>query len=157
MAVLVEAISVVVRLDRIARFYPGGWRSFREDISNATFCADDELARVGFLNPKDVERFVDVLSGRGLAYLDNGKCLDLAVVDQQRGPMMPCEWLEFGRLPFGDEGGRVSACWLFEGPRIANGLHVSGNRLKLATPPGWVFEGSLSEKFSFVPDEQLGV
>ena len=58
MAVLVEAISVVVRREAIDRSFAGGWDSFVSLVPNATLCSDGQLARVGFMDPKAVERFV---------------------------------------------------------------------------------------------------
>jgi hypothetical protein len=40
MAVLVEAISVIVRRDTIARRYDGGWPGFVAAAVNSTLCAD---------------------------------------------------------------------------------------------------------------------
>ena len=152
MAVLVEAISVVARRDSIDRSYRGGWQAFLRAIPNSTLCFDEELARVGFMTPQDVEHFVEVLVAQGLTFLKDGKSEDIAVVDQQRGPTTPCEWLEFAQLPF--DTGRVSACWLFEGPRVAAGIHLRGTRMQLATPPSWSYEGSLSQRFTFLPAEE---
>jgi hypothetical protein len=153
MAVLVEAISVIVRRDAINRSYDGGWAGFLSHVPNNTLCADHELARVGFTDPKTVEHFINDLRRHGPVFLSNGKSIDIAVLDQQRGPTEPCDWLEFARLPFGKHDGYVAACWLFEGPRIAAGLHMSELNKNLATPVGWTFEGSLSERFVFVPNK----
>jgi ADP-ribosylglycohydrolase len=153
-AVLVEAISVIIRREAVERAYRAGWQGFVEDVPNATLCADDELARVGFMHPHEVEWFIDRLTARGLTFLSEGKCVDVAVVDQQRGPTMPCDWLEFGRFRFGNNDEQVSACWLFEGPRIAHGLHLKGTHFELATPPGWDFNNSLSARFTFLSNEQ---
>jgi len=151
MAVLVEGISVVIRLDAVDRVVPGGRAALEALIPNATYCSDGELARVGFLSPADTEAFVDELKVRGLKFIVDGKCKDIAVVDQQRGLTMPCDWLEFAHLRMGD--GKVGACWLFEGPRIAAGLHMKCTSIELATPAGWEYAGSLSQKFAFVPGE----
>ncbi len=126
MAVLVEAISVIVRRDSIDRSFDGGWRAFVSCVPNATLCTDNQLARVGFMDPKAVGKFVEGLQAAGLVFLESGKCTDIAVVDQERGPTIPCEWLEFAHIPFGKSGGRVAACWLFEGPRLAAGVHIPG-------------------------------
>jgi hypothetical protein len=53
------------------------------------------------------------------------------------------------------EDGKVSAVWIFEGERIAAGLHMQSKSMELATPVGWRFKDSLSEKFQFVPDGAL--
>lgn len=120
------------------------------DIPNATLCSDDDIARVGFLSPTAVEEYIAILKSRGLQFLRDQKSVDIAVVDQERGPTMACDWLEFAQLSFGDRG-KVSACWLCEGPRIAAGVHLPSRQMDLATPAGWTYEGSLSEKFVFVP------
>src|SRR5260370_15575905 len=105
MAVLVEAISIIVRCDSIGLKFPGGWNAFVESTSNATLCADRDIARIGFMDPKDVEDCIERLERSGLTFLDGGKAIDIAVVDQQRGPTTACGWLEFGKLPFGEDGG----------------------------------------------------
>ncbi len=151
MAVLVEAISVIVRRDSLEQRTTGGWNAFLSIIPNNTLCADDEIARIGFLTPADVEAFTNMLKDMGLTFTDDRGAVDFAVVDQQRGPTTTCDWLEFGHLPFGESGGKVAACWLFTAPRIAHGLHMKSTSMQLATPAGWQFEGSLSQKFRFVP------
>lgn len=149
MAVVVEGISVVFRLDAVDRVASGGCAALDALIPNATFCSDGELARVGFLSPANTEAFVNELKARGLQFVVAGKCKDIAVVDQQHGLTMPCDWLEFTHLRMCE--GKVGACWLFEGPRIAAGTHMKSTSIELATPAGWEYEGSLSQKFKFLP------
>jgi hypothetical protein len=156
MAVLVEGISVIVRRDAIERKLKGGWAAFVGAVPNTTSCADDHLARVGFMVPSDVEHFVDSLECAGLTFKSKGKAIDLAFVDQVRGPTIDCEWLEFGRFSFGDSGGKVAVAWLFEGKRIAAGVHFPGESLQFAIPEGWTYEGSLSERFTFVESGKEG-
>ena len=144
MSVLVEAISVVVRRSAIEARYAGGWAAFEHDVPNGTLCADGDLARVGFMSPPDAQAFIAALEQDGLRFLVDGVATDLAVVDQQHGPLNPCRWLAFGRVPVGAE--TVAACWLAEG---------AGPTGPLATPVGWAFEGSLSQHFGFVPTEHV--
>jgi hypothetical protein len=151
MAVLVEGISVVVRSDAIQSKIAGGLERFRQLIPNSTYCDDGELARVGFLAPADVQTFIEELVDAGLAFMEDGRCVDIAVCDQQRGPTADCDWLEFTHLSM--EGGKVGAAWLYEGERKGHGAHISSTNMKLATPVGWQYEGSLSDKFQFVPDD----
>ena len=61
MAVLIEGISVIVRRDAIESRYRSGWDGFVADVPSATFCADEEIARVGFMHPVDVEAFIEGL------------------------------------------------------------------------------------------------
>jgi hypothetical protein len=65
MAVLVEGISVVVRADSIVKEMQGGWERFRSLVPNGTLCFDDDLARVGFLDPNEVSAFIDRLESEG--------------------------------------------------------------------------------------------
>jgi hypothetical protein len=150
MAVLVEGISVIVRRDALERKLKGGWPAFVSTVPNGTLCADDYIARIGFMDPSDVKQFVDGLERCGLTFQTKGKAMDIAIVDQLRGLTIECEWLEFSRFSFGDSGGKVSVAWLFEGKRIAAGVHFPGESLQFATPDGWTYEGSLSERFTFV-------
>lgn len=154
MAVLVEAISVVVRRDAIDDRYSGGWREFLNCIPNCTFCADEELARVGFMSPSDVESFVKHLESCGLTFLRNGLCVDIAIVDQRLGPTMPVEWLEFAQLSLSSTGNKVAVCWLFEGPKIAAGIHMPSLSMTIATPNGWTYENSLSANSKFITAEE---
>jgi hypothetical protein len=155
-AVLVEAISVIIRRSSIKNRYSGGWSSFVSSVPNATLCYDDTLVRIGFISPYEVREFIDGVSAKGLKFIEDGRCIDLAVVDQQRGMTRPCDWLEFGRLPFGEAGGQVSACWLFEGERRGWGLHFRGKSMTLAVPVCWKYEGSLSNEFTFIPHNNAG-
>jgi hypothetical protein len=154
MAVLVEAISVIVRRDSIDREYRGGWEAFLDAVPNATLCYDEELARVGFMTPDDAEQFLEVLMAHGLTFLEHDRSKDIAIVVQERGPVTPCEWLGFGQLPLGT--GRVSACWLSEGPRGAASDRREEVSIRLATPPDWNLEGSLSQRFTSVPATEIG-
>ena len=155
MAVLAEAISVVVRCDAILQRLPGGEEAFESMVTNDTYCSDGELVRVGFLGPGPVEAFVRELEAAGLRYLVDGKATDFVVVDQRHGPTTPCDWIEFARIPFGPDQ-RVAACWLFEGPRLPMaGIYLRGNSMQLHTPPGWSFEGSISDTGGFVSHEEM--
>lgn len=154
MAVLIEGISVVVRTDTIGVKFEGGYDAFEEKIPNKTYCTDGELVRVGFLSPDDASAYVRVLKSEGLGFTNKGRVVDIAVLNQNRGLTVPCDWLEFNRLTIREEGVGVSACWLFDEPRDAGrGIYIKGNSMRLATPEGWKFEGSLTEKFGPAPVE----
>ena len=151
MAVLCEAISVIIKRKSIDEFFHGGWDKFLLSIQNPTFCTDGELIRIGFMSPDEVKHYVDWLIEEGLQwnFEDDRKQNDIAIVDQQRGLTMPCEWIEFSRLPMGKNGGSMAVCWLFEGERIGFGLHMPSKSLDISTPEGWEFETSLSHRFKF--------
>lgn len=145
MAVLVEAISVIVRRLAIDERFKGGWSAFQHTIPNATGCYDDELARVGFMTPSDVEAFISVLEAGGLIFRRDGQAVDIAVVDQLRGPSVPAPWLEVGRIEIFNPPIKVCACW------------PAGQKLDgIAMPVGWKFEGSLSDRPGFAAEGTEG-
>ena len=86
---------MVVRLQAIDRSYPGWLQRYVEDCPSPTFCADDDLARVGFMSPYDVQRWVTELTEHGPVFVRDGRTVDIAVVDQMTGQTAPCDWLEF--------------------------------------------------------------
>ena len=68
MAVLIEATSVVIKRSAIEANFPGGWLSFAARVPNATLCADEYLARVGFMDLSDVGPYVGELEGFGIQF-----------------------------------------------------------------------------------------
>jgi hypothetical protein len=143
MAVLVEGISVIIRRKAIEEKFPGGWEAFVDDVPNDTLCADDELARVGFMSPDDVKAYIRHLEEFGFRYLEQGRAADLVVGDQLQGPAAPCDWGQFGHVTVGqDPRQRVAAC------------RAAGSTVNmLIHPDWWQYEGSLSQTLGFVPDD----
>jgi len=133
MAVLLEILSVVIRHDAIRRAFRGGWAAFeRAPAPNRTLCSDGELIRIGFMHPADAAAYISTLEAAGLIYQRDGQAVDLALVDQQRGLLLPAPWLEVGLLCI--NGREVAACWL-----------TDRQPDNLAVPPGWKYEGSASQ------------
>ena len=140
MAVLIEAISVVIKATTIVERYPGGWEAFEADPPNRTLCADGELIRVGFMTPDDVRAFVDTLAIHGIKYKEDGKAVDLVVADQQSGLLFSCDWAECVR-------GRLER----DNHKIVMACHLTGSKIEeLVTPDGWDYDSSLSAEFGFV-------
>jgi hypothetical protein len=145
MAVLVEAISVVIRVDALKHAFPGGWESFKEIVPNRTLCCDNEVARIGFMAPADAQSFVAELESHGLCHQLDGEAKDIVVMDQLRGPATHCTWIEFGHIPFGpDNRQRIAVC---------RQDRSESNAVML--PDGWTFEGSMSQKCDFRPLSNL--
>jgi len=143
MAVLVEGLSVVIPVDVVRERYPGGWAAFDAAAPNQTLCADDELARIGFMSPEDVATFVAALRAHGIVYEQDGKARDLVVIDQIRGPLLPCDWVELGDVTLAPSK-RIAAC------------RKKGSAIEqIVTPPGWSYETSLSATYTYVPKEHL--
>ena len=68
MGVLIEDISVVVKRSAIDQLCRGGWAGFLAAVPNSTLCADNHLARVGFLSPRETEAFVPRAAHSGLMW-----------------------------------------------------------------------------------------
>ncbi|MBC3919144.1 hypothetical protein H8L32_16755 [Undibacterium sp. CY18W] len=96
MAVLIEAISVVLRCESIVNRFSGGVEHFMSSIPNKTLCSDGELASVSFMVPADVKSYVEYLVRQGLVFKNDGIAMDLVVVDQRRGMTSDCDWAIFG-------------------------------------------------------------
>ena len=117
MAVLCEAISVIVRRYSIDRYYEGGWSAFVHDLPHQKMCTDEELVSVGFWDPASVETYIRGLESKGLqfdpkkhmfAVFDQSRAInDIAVIDQRDGLTRPCEWIEQMRSEVGDTGIKV--------------------------------------------------
>ena len=139
MAVLIEAISVVVRSEPLLDRFGNDWERFKNEVPNQTLCADGEIVRVGFMVPIDAQRFVEGLERHGLQYLREGRSVDLVVVDQIRGPMVDCDWIEFGHVSVGNRRqNRIAVC------RLKGSLAT-----QVVMPEGWQFESSLSASHGF--------
>jgi hypothetical protein len=145
MAVLIEGISVVIRADALLVAFDNDWHSFKNEVPNRTMCADNELVRVGFMVPDDAERYVTDLEARGLCYRIDGISKDIVIVDQLRGPLIHCDWIEFGHINIdGDPAKRIAGCRL-----------RGSTQSTVQTPEGWRFEESLSCQHGFVPSSYI--
>ena len=85
MPVLIEANSIIVRLDAIRDRFNGGWAAFVDDVPNSTLCNDGEIARVGFMNPNDGSDYIDRLVSFGLVFKHSEQCADIGVALQDDG------------------------------------------------------------------------
>ena len=142
MAVLVEAISVVVRLETIAEKYPGSVNQYIADCPNGTLCMDDDIVRVGFMYPDDAYAFIENLEHLGFRYIVDEQFDEIAMVDQIDGIVLPCDWLEYLKLVLFKGDIRVRICKSKGKP--------PGD---VVFPPGWNYETSLS-KHTFTLDRE---
>lgn len=134
-AVLCEAISIIVRVDALNERFPGGLAGYAEAVPNRTFCCDGSLARVGFMSPADAARWIDLIAARGLRI--GAPDADLAVVDQVVGITSPCDWLQ------SVSDGSVRIAWRFgEEPE------------QTFVPDGWSREQH--DAITYVPKSDLG-
>lgn len=98
MAVLCEAISVLVPKSVVNERYPGGITEYKLAVPNNTYCSDGQLTRVGFMHSNDVIEWVGQLTDAGLVFIAEtsgtaAQAIDIVVVDQLTGPTCPCSWL----------------------------------------------------------------
>jgi hypothetical protein len=98
MPVLVEANSIIVRVEAIHDRFNGGWAAFTDDVPNSTLCNDGDIARVGFMNPNDGSDYIDRLVSCGLVFKRGEQCQDIGVALQDEGLALPCEWLDYGTI-----------------------------------------------------------
>ncbi|WP_090140683.1 hypothetical protein [Limnohabitans sp. DM1] len=154
MAVLVEGISVIVRIDAIDTLLHGGWDHFLTLVPNDTLCHDDHLARVGFMASADVERFVIELQSCGLKFIDAGKAVHMVVVDQHQGTTVPANWLQFARFKLESPPVLVSTCWLVT-PNLFSNKPPHNLFVDVVTPDNWEYASSLSSSSNFIPNQQI--
>jgi hypothetical protein len=136
-SVLAEALSVIIKRSTLEAKYPGGIEGYRRACPNGTFCADENLTRVGFMVPADVQGWLDHLENAGLVFIVAGMAIEIVVVDQFKGATAPCLWLKGGRSSMG-----YSAVWL-----------AGTEPGELAHPPGWT--PSRSASLTFVSNEDV--
>jgi len=83
MAVLIEAFSVVVRIETIEKKYPGGLDAYQHICPGQDFCNDDSITSwVGFRMLAHAWELVDMLENIGFRYTADGDFNELAIVEQ---------------------------------------------------------------------------
>jgi hypothetical protein len=135
MSVLVEANSIIVRVQAIHDRFNGGVAAFADDVPNSTLCSDGEIARVGFMNPNDGSDYIDSLVGFGLIFKRGEKCEDIGVAIQGEGLALPCDWLDYRTIEIA-AGQTVCAVWMMG----------SAGRQAFC-PERWSYERSLSRQY----------
>jgi len=95
MTILIEAISVVVRVDSLELLGSEILDRFYSYVSNnRTYYSDGKLARVGFLVEQDALDLVSFMESLGLVRLDGNTHVDFAILLQGQNDSVPCKWLE---------------------------------------------------------------
>ena len=119
MAVALQVISVLVRIDAIRAKYPGGWDQFLKDAEGAigmNAWYDEHLYREGAMSPSDIAKIVEFWQEKGLTTHreESGKpveWIDICVTEFF-GPTLPCSWYadvpdEYAAYLKGTEPGRI--------------------------------------------------
>lgn len=126
MSVLVEALTLVVQRVSLDREYPHGADGFLRDVATigdppCFACADDDqLLNLSCRDRRHAQPLVERLLAHGLGEESDADVGDFVLVDQLRGPLVSCPWLEWTRA----DG--VTYAWIAgEAPG------------ELAAPSGW--------------------
>lgn len=141
MAVICEAISVLVPVETLIRTFPDGPAGYEQACPNQSFCSDGVLTRVGFMHHNDSKEWVQRLEDLGFTYVHQTQsgayqAVDLIVVDQLQGPLAECDWIVTD---------------IVDGDRWA-WLHEYGRGIESA-PQGWVRGRSRGMTFHAIEDE----
>lgn len=135
MAVLVEAITLVVRRTFLDVCYPGASEGYiaahtpdGERIHLAV--ADESLVAVSTLNRDVAHALGEHLLSHSAVIVDNqaNEFVDFAYVDQLEGVAMPCPWLE----------------WTRDGNGVASVRFAPSGSTGVVTPPDWTVDSSTS-------------
>lgn len=133
MAVLIEAYSVIVRVQAIRDKYFGGVKAFMDDIPNSTFCTDGAVGRVGFMSLDDAFFYSAELMKKGLHSEMVDENTDIAYAMQDVGVMEKCSWLIAEKLIIDKNGNEVTACSL-----------IGSAQQGLSVPENWRYENYAS-------------
>ena len=144
MAVLIEGLSIVIKVSSILEKFSNNIDEFNSMIPNKTECSDNELFRVGFMMPSDAKDFIKSLETKGFIYLKDNLCQDIVPVDQNGGFLNDCNWAKLYKY------------------ELTSNQHVVGCRLKkgketkLFFPNFWEYETSLyTSGQAFYSEKQL--
>ncbi|MBB3063674.1 hypothetical protein [Microbulbifer rhizosphaerae] len=145
MAVLIEALSVVIRCKAIVKNYYGGVDAFMSALPNKTLCSDGELACVNFMVPKDVQAYVEYLISNGLTFKQSDEAIDIVVVDQMRGMTTDCDWADIGEADWNNNPNHVIVVCCARPTKVD----------RIVVPEGWGYEESLSANCKYVDGKQV--
>lgn len=130
MSVIIEAYSVIARVESIANNYIGSIEAYFNDLPNSTFCSDGILCRVGFMRMEDAHFYASELMSKGLHKAPIGEPnSDIAYASQVGGLVYECEWILVREFVLNDNNDFVLCASL-------GGAEERG----LAVPEDWTYE-----------------
>ena len=115
MAVLVEAITVLVRNSALQQRFPGGPAAYPLNCPNGTQRSDGKISAVTFMVMEDARRYTAALAKYGLSEPWSSGSSEVAVVAQGDGLLTTCDWLRVDLRTFVDQDGKVfgaTIAWL---------------------------------------------
>ncbi len=161
MAVLTEALSVIIKDSSLRTKFIGGIMEFFKTIPNNTYCSDGQIHRIGFMRPQDAEAYIRHLERNGLIYLFGSHCIDIAIVDMLKGPVVNCKWLGFSRQKFFSGSKQYqhseeefSISWLLHKSGVY-GIPLNDNReCNISVPWKWTPDKAIYGD-NFIPSEKV--
>lgn len=135
MAVLIEALCLVIRIDSIRAKYQGGWEQFVVDEAGLAYCFDEELVSICFTSETEVVDHIKLLEAKGLTYLEDGQAVDMCLMDQLRGPLNKASWAEYGHVSLDDAFTQSLKACRFKGSETRT----------VMLPERWEYKGSYSD------------
>ena len=142
MAVMIEAISVVIRTSTLKAKYPGGVWEYMSNVPNGSLCIDKYLTRVGFMVPSDVATYIQGLEETaGLTFIVNDAAQDIVVVDQNEGFTTYCDWA-------------VTEFVDYQGVKLRVCRDIDDHGDEIGFPYDWSLENSLYTTELFLRDEE---
>ena len=128
MAVLVQAVTVIIVNSALEQRFPGGLRAFEQSWSGPTYCSDGRISAVAFMSLEDARRFTTLLAARGFADPWATPARDIAVAIQGQGLLTPADWLKVDRRAL-DETPNA--------PEVTTARLVGEELETFSAPPGW--------------------
>ncbi len=161
MAIIVEAISIIIKDSALQREFRNGYTEVIDTMPNATYVYDRFLHKVSFMSPLDVEAYVSLLQKRGLKFIKEGEFVDIAVVDMLKGPTAKCSWLGFSRKKhfegmsqFTRSNEDFSLVWYNALPGVYGIPCDKNGRIDIVAPPYWTPDNAM-DGFTFIPIDKL--
>ena len=107
MSILLDPISVVIRVPALETCFPGGVEGFAWEFCNGSFRRDADLAAVSYVSAADADSVVAQLVAEGLEFGDRA-AEDIVVFDAGGTLWLPCLWLEVSENEDGLAVGRLA-------------------------------------------------
>lgn len=102
MAVKIEFLNLIIPIEKINEFYPGGFEGFKRDNQDDIGCRilfDDYILRDGAMDPMSLKSIAEKWIELGLQPVTNEdgetKFKDICIVDcsYESHSTLPCDWL----------------------------------------------------------------
>ena len=95
MAVLMEFFNVIIRNDTIEDKYPWWIEIYAKDVPNISFCTDNKITRVWFMNWDFLNDYIKNLENLWFLKKDN---IDICITKMGVWSIWKCDWLVCSRL-----------------------------------------------------------